>query len=56
MDYESYPLQTRSKALLTGFIKCGYCGCNMNSSKSTDRSKLKTGEIKKKRKTLLQMC
>lgn len=22
-------------------------GCNMNSSKSTDRSKLKTGEIKK---------
>lgn len=47
MDYESYPLQTKSQALLTGFIKCGYCGAKMNSSTSTDRTKLKSGEIKK---------
>lgn len=56
MDYESYPLQTRSKALLTGFIKCGYCGCNMNSSKSTDRSKLKTGEVKKGKERHYYRC
>lgn len=47
IDYESYPLQTKSQALLTGFIKCGYCGAKMNSSTSTDRTKLKSGEIKK---------
>ncbi|MDO5555571.1 MAG: recombinase family protein [Clostridia bacterium] len=46
MDYESYPLHTKSDALFTGFIKCGYCGSKMNGSSSRDRYKTKEGTIK----------
>lgn len=47
MDYENYPLNTKSDALFTGFIKCGYCGSRMNGSSSTDRCKLADGTVKR---------
>lgn len=46
MDYGSYPLSTKSDALFTGFIKCGYCGHKMNGSSSTDRCKLADGTVR----------
>lgn len=30
MDYESYPLTTKSIGLLTGIVRCGYCGSKLN--------------------------
>ncbi len=45
MDYESYPLSTKSEGLLTGIVKCGYCGAKLNLAKSKKNFKRKDGTI-----------
>lgn len=32
LEYDSYPLQTRSPLLFVGFIKCGHCGYALNTA------------------------
>lgn len=56
MDYESYPLNTKSDALFTGFIKCGYCGFKMNGSSTTKKRTLVDGTIKYDKKQEYYRC
>ncbi len=37
IDYSQYPLQTKSKLLLTGKIRCGHCGSTLCSYESVSR-------------------
>ena len=45
IDYESYPLSTKSEGLLTGIARCGYCGAKMNLAKNSKNYKKKNGDI-----------
>ena len=56
MDYESYPLSTKSTALFTGFIKCGYCGSKMNGSSSQKKRTLADGTIRYDKKMEYYRC
>lgn len=56
MDYESYPLTTKSIGLLTGIVRCGYCGSKLNLGGSAKRYVRKDGYVTEGKKYFYYKC
>lgn len=56
MDYESYPLTTKSVGFLTGIVRCGYCGSKLNLGGGTKRYVRKDGGVSEGKKYWYYKC
>ncbi len=56
MDYESYPLTTKSIGLLTGIVRCGYCGSKLNLGGGRKKYVKMDGQITEGKKYWYYKC
>lgn len=56
MDYEAYPLTTKSIGLLTGIVRCGYCGAKLNLGGGSKKYVRKDGCISDGKKYFYYKC